>query len=125
MNVNWNNVLLWFAIVVLFFLMLRPREISNYEGSNTIFDLNELSWIPDPIRSKLKNGVNDIIISNMKTMMTNFWNSLTEVDKTEILNAIDLKIRNEVENANEDPPTKEKILKIFSSSKTIGESCFS
>lgn len=100
---NLNNVLLWIAIVILFFLVLRPR-LSKYEGTNTMFDLNELSWIPSEIRTKIKNGINDKIIPAMKDLSLILYNKLSSEQKTYLLNDIDIvcdNIANEM-NKNKD-----------------------
>lgn len=122
---NWNNILIWVAIVVLFFLVLRPiGKISNYEGSNTIFDLNELSWLPSEVKTKLKNGINDRIIPQMKTSIDTFWNGLTPQEKTTFLNSIDQYMSETITNIQNNPPTKENIMRMFSSNDNIiGSMC--
>lgn len=122
---NWNNILIWVAIVVLFFLVLRPiGKISNYEGSNTIFDLNELSWIPAAVKIKLKNGINDQIIPQMKTSIDMFWNSLSQEEKFQFLNYIDQYITQTVTQIQNNPPTKESMLNMFSNDENIiGSMC--
>lgn len=122
---NWNNILIWVAIVVLFFLVLRPiGKISNYEGSNTIFDLNELSWLPSEVKTKLKNGINDRIIPQMKMSIDTFWNGLTPQEKTTFLNSIDQYMSETITNIQNNPPTKENIMRMFSSNDNIiGSMC--
>lgn len=91
---NWNNILLWISVVVLFFLVLRPRGISNYEGTNTIFDLNELSWIPTEVRTKIKDGINDKVIPAMKDLSLFLYEKLSSEQKTLLLNDIDIVCNN-------------------------------
>lgn len=122
---NWNNILLWIAIVVLFFLVLRPR-VSKYEGSNTIFDLNELSWIPNELKTKLKDDINDQIVPLMKTMMDTFWSSLSTDDKTRIFSDIDSQIEKAKTYIQNHPPNKENFTNVgssFTNTFIVGTTC--
>lgn len=101
---NWNNTLLWVAIVILFFLVFRPiGKISNYEGSNSIFDLNELSWIPSVILKKFKDGVNDKIIPAMRDSALIIYDKIPESEKTKFINDIDIIFDNIAKKIREEP----------------------
>lgn len=103
---NYNNILLWIAIVVLFFLVLRPK-ISNYEGTNTIFDLNEFSWIPTDVLKKIKDGINDKIIPAMKDSAVIVYDKIPQSEKIKAIGDIDIicdniakKMREEAQKIN-------------------------
>ena len=83
-----NNVLVWLAIGIIFFVLFTKTHVSNYSGTNTLFDLNELSWIPTQVRTALKDGIHDKIIPAMTKAAELTWNKTPVGTQDEIITYI-------------------------------------
>ena len=51
----------------------------------SIFDINELSWIPSEVRELLRNKINFEIIPALTNLSNSSWNALSSTEKTDLL----------------------------------------
>jgi hypothetical protein len=72
-------------ITALLFFRCKQQRISYFSGSNTVFDLNEMSWIPTEIKTLLKNRINDDVVPAVRNLMQRSWANVSQAEKDEIL----------------------------------------
>lgn len=90
---NWMILIGVLALVTLLVFFRCKRGVSYFSGSpfpgtNTIFDLNEMSWIPSEIKTLLKNRINNELVPTMSTISNNAWSSLSSTQRTEIIDEL-------------------------------------
>lgn len=96
-----NGLFVWIAIGILFYIVItQPQKISFYRKTNTLFDLNEMTFIPDDIRKKLKDVVNDKIIPALRTKTRSKWNSMTKEEKSKLFLDIDTYVNRAIDSIN-------------------------
>lgn len=89
-------ILILLLILITLLLFFKERKVSCFTGTNTLFDLNEMTFIPLEIRTKLKDKVNDAFIPSLAGLMSRWWNSLSQADKDKLLLKIDTYFANAV-----------------------------
>lgn len=97
---QWTVIVLLGLIALLIF---SKSSLSKYSGKDTIFDLNELSWIPLEIRTLMKNRINDDVIPSLTILSQKTWAEVPSSQKTVILKATDdyfTALKKEIDQAN-------------------------
>lgn len=77
--------------------------MSCFAGTNTLFDLNEMSFLPTELRTLVKDRVNDLIVPAMGNIFNRWWGSLSQSDKDGYIEKIETfftKLKTEMDNSN-------------------------
>ena len=91
MNCKMFTPFQWTVIILLgvIALIVFTKTKSNFSGPNTIFEMNELKWIPTDIRTLMKDRINDDIVPSLSLLAERSWNSGTPSEQTSLLQSID------------------------------------
>lgn len=82
-------VLVLLLVLITILLFYRERKVSCFAGTNTLFDLNEMSFLPTEILAKLKESVNDVFIPSLRGVINRWWNTLDQNEKNSYIEKID------------------------------------
>ncbi len=85
-------VIITLLLLVVFLVFSGQKRRSFFSPSpypiNSIFDINELSWIPSDIKEIMKYKINYEIVPALTSLSIRSWDDLSESKKTKLLDVL-------------------------------------